>query len=157
MSGTQPGVVTFDYSTWVLRYPEFQQISAPLAQLYFNEATLYCDNSPCSQLACNPTALAMFLNMITAHIAALNNANTATGSSPLVGRVSSASEGSVSVSTELNVPGGAAWFAQTKYGLAYWQASAAYRLGGFYTPGPQRRFNPPGPGWLTWNGGGWGS
>lgn len=132
------GVVVFNYATWVLRYPEFAGIAEPLAQAYFDEAGLYLDNTPCSPVA-NLAKRGLYLNMITTHIAAINNPTTGT---TLVGRVSSATEGSVSVSTEYNVPGSAAWFAQTRYGAAFWQATAWLRTFR-YVPGPA----PAAAGW----------
>lgn len=130
MSGAT--VVTFDYSGWIARYPEFSAVIQATAQLYFNEATLYLDNTSASVVAdASPGgARATLLNMLTAHIAALNMA----GSSPLVGRINSATEGSVSVGTDYAVPGTAAWFAQTKYGAAYWQAVLPYRTMRYYAP-----------------------
>ena len=131
-------IVTFDYSTWILRYPEFtSNVSSPLAQLYFNEAAMYCDNSACG-LVPNVTPSfqrATFLNMLTAHIAALNaptvnpqNPTQSTPASPLVGRISNASEGSVSVAVQNDYPPGTVqWYQSTKYGAAYWAASTAYR------------------------------
>ncbi|MDE3023802.1 MAG: DUF4054 domain-containing protein, partial [Pseudomonadota bacterium] len=48
--------------------------------------------------------------------------------SPLVGRINSATEGSVSVTADMGaVTNTQAWYMQTKYGAAYWQASAPYR------------------------------
>ena len=123
------GAVTFNPTAWKERYPEFTAVSDGMAQLYFNEATLYCQN----QL--NPVrsveALTMLLNMVTAHIAALNSPVTASGAkaSTPPGRITSAAEGSVSVSYDLTAsPGSQQWFVQTKYGFAFWQASLAYRL-----------------------------
>lgn len=125
MSGTVYASVpvVFDYEAWAARYPELDaQGNAPQAQMFFNEATLYLDNTACSPVS-DPTQRAVILNQITAHIAALNGPQ----SSPLVGRISSATEGSVNVSTEYAAPGSAAWWSQTKYGAAAWQALAAYR------------------------------
>ena len=77
--------------------------------------------------------------MITAHIAQLNSGTAAQAASPLVGRITNATQGSVSVATsgDMGEPasGSAAWFQQTKYGAAYWQASMPYRKGGRYNPG----------------------
>lgn len=120
------GVVTFDYASWVERYPEFASVSSTLAQLYFNEATLYCDNTTCSPVQ-DLTQRGLFLNMLTAHIAALYGSGS--GPNGMVGRVASASEGSVSVQSQ--VEGNIAnrsWYAQTPYGFSYWQASAVYRM-----------------------------
>jgi hypothetical protein len=132
MSGTL-GVVTFDYALWSLRYPEFAVVSSLVAGEYFTEATLYLDNTACSvvQDASAGGQRALLLNMLTAHIASLNGF----GSSPLVGRISQATEGSVSVSAEYGPASGtSAWFLQTKYGAAYWQATAQFRTMRYYAP-----------------------
>lgn len=129
MSGSQAGVVTFDYSVWGTRYPELVRwVSGPAAQEYFNEATLYLNNTPCSPVS-DLTQRAQLLNMLTAHIAALNAALDGQPSPNQVGRISSASEGGVSVSFDMGAGASeaAAWFQQTKYGAAYWRAIAAYR------------------------------
>jgi len=120
-------MVTFVYADWAARYPELATyVNAQQAQLFFNEAQLYCDNTTSSPVA-DLTQLTMLLYMMTAHIAALNAA-LGSPSSPLVGRINSATQGSVSVQTQLDMPAGSAqWFAQTKYGIAYWQASAQFR------------------------------
>lgn len=130
------GVVTFSYADWSLRYPELAaSVSAPLAQLYFNEASLYCDNTPTSIVRDLPTR-ELLLNMLTAHVASLNASLNGQESSTLVGRISNATQGSVSVATQMDLPPGSAqWFAQTKYGAAYWAATARYRTMR-YVPGP---------------------
>lgn len=136
------GVVVFDYSVWSTRYPELAPyVTQALAQQYFYEATLYCDNTPCSIIT-DLVMRAMLLNMVTAHIAALNAPIGNQTSSTLVGRISSATEGSVSVQTQFDVPPGSAqWYAQTKYGAAYWQATAQFRSM-LYVPGPVPVANP---------------
>lgn len=127
------GAVTFDYAAWVARYPEFANVSEPQALGYFDEAGLYCAND-----ACNPAlaVLPTLLNMLTAHIAWLNAPRDASGNpaasgqpaSPLVGRISNASEGSVSVQTENQYDSGTPqWYQQTRYGAAYWAATAQFR------------------------------
>jgi hypothetical protein len=123
------GAVTFDVTTWKLRYPEFTSVNDGLAQLYFNEATLYCANhlNPVRKIE----TLTTLLNMLTAHIAALNSPTTTAGSNPGTppGRVGQATEGSVSVTFNFDAsPGSEQWYAQTKYGFAYWQAILPYRL-----------------------------
>jgi Protein of unknown function (DUF4054) len=141
------GVVVFDYSAWAARYPELaSSVSQSLAQQYFNEAQLYCDNTPCSVIR-DLCIRALLLNMVTAHIAALNAPLDGQPSSPLVGRINSATEGSVSVGTQLDMPPGSAqWYAQTKYGLAFWQATAQFRAMR-YVPGPVPPVNPWGLGY----------
>jgi hypothetical protein len=54
---------------------------------------------------------------------------SAAGSVRPVGRVTSASEGSVSVSFDYGTPtpGSGAWFQQSQYGAAFWQATSSLR------------------------------
>lgn len=128
--------VTFDYAVWVARYPEFSAVSEPLATAYFGEAGLYCENVT-SNPAFPAGVLPTLLNMLTAHIAWLNaprdaNGNPASTGQPapnLVGRINSAAEGSVNVGLEWKGSGSPSedWFTQTKYGAAFWQASAQFR------------------------------
>jgi hypothetical protein len=119
-------VAVFNYSKWIGRYPEFKSVSAEMAQGYFDEAGIYLRNDGSGPVGDATTQLVL-MNMITAHIAQLNATINGVAPSPLVGRIASAGEGSVNVSTEYAAPGTAAWFSQTKYGANFWQASAAYR------------------------------
>lgn len=120
-------VVAFDIEAFRARYPEFSTVSDPTLTAYFSEAGLYLsntDSSPVTDTAIRST----LLNMLTAHISALNSGVNGQAPSGIVGRISQASEGSVSASADMGPPSGsAAWFLQTKYGAAYWQASAAFR------------------------------
>jgi len=125
-------IVVFDFDAWQARYPEFAAVTEPQAIGYFLEAEMYCDNTPVSIVpydpAANPPVLTrkLLLDMLTAHIAGIYN--SANGSGGLVGRISSATEGSVSVSTANDYPPGAVqWYQQTKYGASFWAASAQYR------------------------------
>jgi hypothetical protein len=140
------GVVVFDYPTWAARYPELAaSVGAPLAAMYFAEAGLYCDNAATSIIS-DLTRRALILNMLTAHIAALNASVNGQPAPGLVGRIASATEGSVTVSADYQVPGTAAWYAQTRYGAAAWQAMASNRTA-FFVPGYSRNMNP---GWPQW-------
>lgn len=132
MSGStpDPGVVVFSYATWSQRYPELANSVGPgPAAMYFNEATFFVSNAS----ACNPIPdvgkRAVILNMVTAHIAKLNASLDGEEPSPLVGRISSASTGSVSVSSEYFASTSAlmAWFNSTKYGAAAWAATGYLR------------------------------
>lgn len=153
---TLPGVVVFDPAAFILRYPEFATVDPVLLNDYFTEATLYLDNTPCSQVR-DLSQRSLLLNMLTAHIASLYSGTNGDPASPLVGRVNTATEGSVSVGTDLNgIPGTAQWYAQTKYGLSYWQATPRYRTMR-YVPGSSSRpsdFVPRGYGYFglyPWN------
>jgi hypothetical protein len=120
-------VVTFDSVAFIARYPEFISIGNPTLNAYFTEATIYLNNSDAS-LVTDVTMRAILLNMIVAHIAALNSGVNGQAPSGLVGRIDQASEGSVSVHADMGVvTNSQAWWMQTRYGASYWQASASYR------------------------------
>lgn len=147
-------VVVFNYATWVLRYPEFGAVSSGTAQLYFNEAQQFCDNSDCSPAPAGAPNFTRdtLLNMLTAHIAALA-ARSAAGNG-VVGRIDAATQGSVNLHLAYEAPGSASWFTQTPYGAAFWQASAPYRLSVYAAPpcfpAPFGIGFPNGAGWGMW-------
>lgn len=141
-------------------FPEFAGLSDPQGQGYFNRACLICANS-----AANPMntdgILATMLYLLTAHVAWLNCPRDASGNpaatgapgSPLVGRVSSASEGSVSVQTEWNSGDASsleAYLTQTKYGAEYWAASAPYRTARYIARPTRVPLSFAGPGRRWW-------
>ena len=118
----------------------------------FAEAGLYLNNTDCSVVQ-DVNLRMVLLNMVTAHIAFLAGVLSADGQPRPVGRVSSATEGAVSASFDYTpaTPGSGAWFQQSAYGAAFWQATTSYR--GFkYFANPTRvegfTGNPMGAGWL---------
>lgn len=138
-------IVSFNYDAWIARYPEFSAVTSASAEQYFAEATIYHANNGAGPVA-TATLQSALLNMLTAHIAWLSSPRDENGrpdssgsqlASPLVGRISNASEGSVSVQTEFgdSTPGTVAWFNQTQYGASYWQATRQFRTMR-YRPGP---------------------
>ena len=136
--------VVFNYAGWAASYPELAA-SVPSGQAtgYFQQAQLYCDNSVTSIIDNSAPIYerTTLLNLVVAHIAQLFAPLNGQASSPLVGRINSAGEGSVNVSTEMQYPPGSAqWFNQTKYGAAFWGATTKYRAMR-YAPGPRTR-NP---------------
>lgn len=137
--------VVFNYALWAARYPELAAwVNSTLASIYFMEAQLYCDNSLTSIIPNLPPVYerATLLNQMTAHVAALNAPLNNAPSSPLVGRISNATEGSVSVQTQMDYPPGSPqWYMQTKYGAAFWTGTAKYRTMR-YVPGLAGRINP---------------
>jgi hypothetical protein len=74
----------------------------------------------------------------------------------IVGRISQASEGDVSVSSEWSAPpnANAAYFLQTKYGADYWTMTARYRTA-LFIPAPPGAYDPL-AGLTSWNRGGYG-
>ena len=131
-------IVPLDTDTWVQRYPEFKGIAAPVIGLYAAEAQLYCGGVLAR--TCDPAQQQMLLGMVTAHVAQLAQCDST------VGRITDATEGSVSISTEYasETPGSMAWYVQTKYGAAYWQATLRFRTMRF-APGVQRPADPYAP------------
>lgn len=156
MSGTN--VVIFDYAVWAAMFPELAaSVNDPQATGYFAIATVYVDNTACSPI-CNLTIRSTILNMVTAHIAKLLAPIVVNGvveqPSSLVGRISDASEGSVSVAVDFPTTASSAWFLQTTYGALAWQALAPWRTAlyiannyaptsvpGFFGPGFPGLFN----------------
>ena len=119
-------VVIFNPAAFKARYSEFAAVADATLLLYFAEAGLYLSNTNASPVQ-DIARRTLYLNMITAHIAALGGALSADGKPAPVGRVSQGAEGSVSASFEYLAPGTAAWFAQTQYGAAFWQATSSLR------------------------------
>ena len=130
-------VAAFDPEAFKAAYPQFATLSDAQLVNCFNQATLYLANDGSGPVA-NVQTQTMLLWLLTAHVAQLTCGINGQAPSGLVGRVASASEGSVSVSTDLGgIPGSAAWFAQTGFGLSFWQATARYRTAR-YVPGYPR-------------------
>lgn len=120
-------VVTFDPTAWKQAFPAFATLPDPVATGYFNLATLYLNNSPCSIVQDIPVRT-MLLGLATAHLAQLFGGPTGSGQPGIVGRISSATEGSVSVSAEMLAESeSAAWWDQTPYGAAWWAATVRFR------------------------------
>jgi len=119
-------IVVFNYAQWLARYPEFTTVAQASVEACFPEACLYCNNTNASPVT-DLSMRTMFLNMLTAHIVALNFGLNGQSAPGVVGRISSAKEGSVSVSTEYKANEYAQWFLQTKYGASFWQASSQFR------------------------------
>lgn len=135
------GVVEFVPADFKVRYPEFDSVSDVLLQAYFDEATLILDNSVGSRVQ-QIEQRKPLLWMLTAHIAAINAGVNGQPPSGLVGRINTATEGSVSVGADMGqVPFTAAWFMQTPYGASFWQATARYRTMR-YIPGSSRTRAP---------------
>lgn len=135
-------IAVFDYAAWSARYPEFGgAVGQDLAASLFAEAgLLYLDNSDASPVQ-DVNRRLLLLNMLVAHLAALSGIGSSRDSGA-VGRISSASEGSVSVTFDSGLmPGTAAWYQQTSYGLSFWQATKSARMGQ-YVPTPAAITDP---------------
>ena len=146
-------LIAFDFPTWVGMYPEFAACSSQQGQGWFNRASVLCDNSACNPASCTPGMLSTLLYLLTSHIAWLNAPRDANGNpaatgapaSPIVGRINTASEGSVSVGADMGDANAGspsqAWYMQTKYGAEYWADTAGFRTARYvaqptFVPGP---------------------
>lgn len=144
------GVAVFDYAKWIARFPALvSDVPEPTAEEYFTEATVYLDNTD-SSLVADVAQRLLLLNLLVAHIAILNGAGPggAAAAGGMVGRISNASEGSVSITADFKAqPGSEQWYAQTPPGAQYWAMTAQYRTMQ-YVPGPQPYLGVPGSGGL---------
>jgi hypothetical protein len=132
---TYQPAATFNYQKWVTLFPQLSAISEAMAQEYWNLSSLYCANKFNSVVP--QWILPTLLNFLTAHLALLfspvdddgNPATTGQPGSPLVGRIVSANEGSVSVAVQWDPSGSPSesFFIQTKPGSAFWAACAQFR------------------------------
>ena len=139
--------VTFNYSQFVGAYPTFANCSPAQCAEAFAQACAIQPNNTCTP-PFNAGTLPMLLNLLTAHLLWLtaprdNQGNpAATGKPPpaLVGRINTASKGSVSAGVEWQDGGGnpsQPWFLQSQWGALYWQMTAQYRTFR-YSPRPTR-------------------
>lgn len=125
------GVVVFDSAEFRALYPSIQATDAQLED-YFAMAETFLDNTPCSVVKDVANRKRM-LYLLVAHIATITG--LAESGNPVVGRISNATEGSVSVSLDYGTMGNnERWYLQTPWGAMYWQLtkkyrSAVYRLG----------------------------
>ena len=115
--------VVFDKARFQAAYPEVQAGDAQFA-MWFTQAESLLDNTDHS-IVKKLAEREMLLFLLLRHFAALSERAAQGG---LVGRIASASEGSVSVSADMGAVGSnAAWYLQTPYGSTYWQLTAKYR------------------------------
>lgn len=152
--GCCPPAVTFVYADWIAAYPEFDgatgAVSSPLATTFFNQATLILRN--CLVRGMTVAMLTQYLYMLTSHIAWLRGygvGNSGAGGGPRpVGRISNASEGSVSVGLDFPQTANAAWFNQSAYGAMFWTATKWLRTFRYVTLGPWQPRYGMGPAWI---------
>lgn len=151
-------LVTFNYAEWISQYPMFNVAptvtTEPVAQNLFDIAGAFYLRNDGTGPVCDPVKLKLLLYMLVAHLAAMSVGYGGRKPSGMIGRISSASEGSVSISSEFNGTQNSIWYSQTQWGAAYWQATAGFRQARYvrgptrfgtgrsagYMPGAYRRF-----------------
>lgn len=134
-------VVVFDYASWLAAYPQFGSVGLQQAQEFFNRACLLISNLPNSPVPYQPMAAPpvytrrLILNGATAHFAYLFTPD-ASGNVRPVGRISQATEGTVSLGLDYAAAAtdSQAFWNQTAFGAFVWIALLPYR-GARYQPG----------------------
>lgn len=126
-------VVVFDPAQFKTAFPQFANATdESLTALFTMIGFSFIDNSDTS-IVCNVDQRAAMMNFLMAHMLTLFGYVTAGGAvvpgTGAVGRVASATEGTVSTSLAYSVPAGAteAWYSQTPYGAALWVMMAPFR------------------------------
>ncbi|MET4878643.1 DUF4054 domain-containing protein [Morganella morganii] len=116
------------------RYDVFSNVTDNALPELFIMASLYLDNTYRSQIT-NLDERETLLYLLVAHLCyILHGDNKKNGGSGMVGRISSASEGSVSVSSDIGaVAFRNAWYTQSPYGWMFWQATKVYRMGAWFS------------------------
>lgn len=132
-------VVTFSPTAFRTAYPEFTAVSDARATDMFTIASFSIldntDNSPVMDVSYRTQLFYMLvahmlLILGTSDAPSLNNAPP--------GRISSATQGTVTSAFEYIIPQGSAmsaWFTQTKYGAMYWMSTARFRGARIYANG----------------------
>lgn len=140
-------VAVFNYTQWAALFPELAgSVTSPVAGSFFSIAELLVDNTDCSAIPDADKRLVV-MNYAVAHLAKLAGyplqvGQTVPSPSGLVGRVSSATEGSVTVATDYGpMRENQAWWLQTQYGATFWQLTRATRTAR-YVAAPPRYFGP---------------
>lgn len=137
MTAPCSGIVVFNYLEWIQQYPEFGPVTQPQAQSFFNRVTIGgpVDNTPGSPIQ-DLFERTILLNLAVAHMAFLFGPGP-NGGPPrgAVGRVSQATEGSISATLDYSIPSGPleAWWNQSPFGAEFYASTLRYRTA-FYMP-----------------------
>lgn len=132
-------VITFDPVAFVATYPEFSATPNDRMTNMFTIAEQSIldntDNSP----VMDPNYRTQLFYMLVAHLLLIfGTSDTPTLNNAPPGRLSSATQGTVTSQFEYIVAPGssmAAWFTQTKYGALYWMSTAPFRSARYYANG----------------------
>jgi len=137
--------VTYNFDDWIALFPEFSGCSPAQGQGYFNRASAVFMNDVSNPVygAQGASGFQTILYLLVSHIAWLNAPRDASGNpsasgapaSPIVGRINSANQGSVSVQADMGDANSGspsqAWYMQTKYGAEFWAATAPQRTANY--------------------------
>ncbi|WP_186145994.1 DUF4054 domain-containing protein [Burkholderia gladioli] len=125
---TPPGVVTFDPAAFKAAFSAFENVDPEVLSGYFAMAEMFLNNSPASAVQ-NLAMRAQLLNLITAHLAFLmGRAAAGDGSqAAIVGQMVSAGQGSVNAAFAQSQSQSSAFWAQSQYGITFWQMALPFR------------------------------
>jgi hypothetical protein len=138
----QTGTVTFNQTEFLAAYSQFTLQAAFLGTAFVLATTML--SNCCSSVVCDANLRQTLLYLLTAHITKLMAGEGSIPATGLVGRISDATEGSVSLTAEYLAPNGGpsqAYFIQTQYGATWWQATAGFRTMRYVAP-PPRHYGP---------------
>lgn len=123
-------MVVFVPADFIAAFPAFATVPTPALSMSFALATTQLSNG-CGSRVRDANLRETLLNLLTAHVTALKDGQNGQPPPGIVGRVDKATEGSVSVSAAMDTSGvyGKDYYAQTQWGLLYWQATARFRAG----------------------------
>lgn len=126
-------IVVLDISKFRAMFPEFSNVADSILPFLFDQSTDYLNNSDYS-LVEDAVKRERLLYMLMAHIAYVRYGDASgNGGTGMVGRLSSASEGSVSVSSDAGqIEFRYMWYTQSPYGMDFWQATKVYRMANYY-------------------------
>lgn len=126
-------IVVLDIAKFRAMFPEFSNVTDIALQFLFDQSTDYLNNTEYS-LVIDATKRERLLYLLMAHLAYVRYGDSkGNGGSGLVGRLSSASEGSVSVSSDAGqIEFRYMWYTQSPYGMDFWQATKVYRMANYY-------------------------
>lgn len=127
-------VVIFDPAAFKLAFPEFADVPDARLELLFGMVTAtILDNTGASPVI-DVTQRSALLSLLVAHMLTLYGTGTpgaggGSGGTAPVGRLASATEGTVSTSFAYMQGGSptADWYNQTQYGAMYWVMMARFR------------------------------
>ena len=123
---TTLGVVQFSASEFLALYPQFGPQTSALANSFTLAQTQL--NNTCGSRVQDANLRLTLLYLLTAHITALLAGTGTATASGLVGRMSGATEGTVTATLEYETFGPSQdYYMQTQFGVQYWQATAPWR------------------------------
>lgn len=136
-------VVTFDPTAFKASYPEFNTapnvVSDARATLMFTTAEQsILDNTDGSPVMDVNYRTQLFYMLVAHMLLLLGTSDTPMLNNAPPGRISTATQGTVTSGFEYIIPQGsamAAWFLQTKYGALFWTATARFRSVRIYANG----------------------